>query len=149
MYGCTEEQASRWKENFRGRLRGILDGVIAKFPGGCDIFLANIYDPTDGVGDIEHAHLGLPPWPGGLKALPLFNDVIAGTCHSYANVHLVDFHAAFLGHGIHCRDRSNEHYRKEDPYYWYFDNLEDPNDRGYDAIRRLFLNEICRTFNRV
>ncbi|HUJ71884.1 MAG TPA: SGNH/GDSL hydrolase family protein [Verrucomicrobiae bacterium] len=148
MYGCSYEQALRWKENFRGRLRGILDGVVAKFPGGCDIFLANIYDPTDGVGDIEHANLLLPAWPDGLKVLPLFNDIIAETCRSYTNVHLVDFHAAFLGHGIHCRDRFNKHYRKEDPYYWYFVNLEDPNDRGYDAIRRLFLNEICRTFNR-
>jgi len=25
-------------------------------------------------------------------------------------------------------------------------NLEDPNDRGYDAIRRLFLLEIAKVF---
>jgi hypothetical protein len=25
---------------------------------------------------------------------------------------------------------------------WNFTNLEDPNDRGYDALRRLFLDEI-------
>ncbi len=29
-----------------------------------------------------------------------------------------------------------------DPYYWFYDNVEDPNDRGYDAIRRAFLNTI-------
>ncbi|MBC8117927.1 MAG: hypothetical protein H7062_26345 [Candidatus Saccharimonas sp.] len=40
--------------------------------------------------------------------------------------------AEFLGHGIHCT------------HYWYWDNLEDPNDRGYDAIRRLFLIEMAR-----
>jgi hypothetical protein len=61
-------------------------------------------------------------------------------------VHLVDFHAAFLGHGIHCTEHRNENYRKEDPYYWYFDNLEDPNDRGYDAIRRLFLIEMSKVY---
>lgn len=146
MYGCTYDQALQWKENFRVRLKAILDGLIVKFPGGCEVFLANIYDPTDGVGDIEHAHIALPAWPAGLKVLPLFNDIIAETCRSYTNVHLVDFHAAFLGHGIHCTDRHNEHYRKEDPYYWYFDNLEDPNDRGYDAIRRLFLIEMSQVF---
>jgi hypothetical protein len=146
MYGCTYEQAVQWKESFHTRLRAILDGVIAKFPGGCDVFLANIYDPTDDVGDIQHANLLLPRWPDGLKVLPLFNELIAETCRSYTNVHLVDIHAAFLGHGIHCGDRLNAHYDKNDPHYWYFENLEDPNDRGYDAIRRLFLIETARVF---
>jgi len=146
MYGCKYEQALVWKESFRTRLRGILDGVIAQFPGGCDIFLANIYDPTDEVGDIEHATLLLPAWPDAIKILPLFNTVIAETCRSYTNVHLVDFYSEFLGHGIHCANRWNKHYRKDDPHYWYFANLEDPNDRGYDAIRRLFLIEMAKVF---
>jgi hypothetical protein len=146
MYGCTYEQALQWKENFRARLKAILEGVIAKFPGGCVVFLANIYDPTDGVGDIQDANLVLPAWPDGLKVLALFNEIVAETCRSYTNVHLVDFHAAFLGHGIHCSDRRNVYYCKDDPHYWYFENLEDPNDRGYDAIRRLFLNEMGKVF---
>jgi hypothetical protein len=57
-------------------------------------------------------------------------------------------HEAFLGHGIHCSEKSGKHYRPEDPHYWYFFNLEDPNDRGYDAIRRLFLLEIEKVFSR-
>jgi lysophospholipase L1-like esterase len=146
MYGCTYEQALQWQESFRARFRGILDGVMARFPGGCDVFLATIYDPTDDVGDIEHAHLALPAWPDGLKILPLFNEIIAATSHGYTNVHLVDIHAAFLGHGIHCADRRNAHYHQDDPHYWYFENLEDPNDRGYDAIRRLFLIEVSKVF---
>jgi hypothetical protein len=28
--------------------------------------------------------------------------------------------------------------------YWYGANLEDPNDRGYDAVRRLFLIETVK-----
>ena len=146
LYGCRYDQAVVWKENFRMRLHSILDGVIAQFPGGCDIFLANIYDPTDAVGDIEHANLLLPAWPDGMKVLPLFNQVIAEACRRYPNVHLVDFYSEFLGHGIHCSNWLNPHYRKADPHYWYFDNLEDPNDRGYDAIRRLFLNEMAKIF---
>ncbi|HUT13256.1 MAG TPA: hypothetical protein VMY42_22395 [Thermoguttaceae bacterium] len=38
--------------------------------------------------------------------------------------------------------------RPEDPHYWYAQNLEDPNVRGYDAIRRLFLIEMAKTFSR-
>jgi len=148
MYGCSYQQALQWKENFRRRLQGILEAVSNRFPGGCDIFLANIYDPTDEVGDIEHASLLLPAWPEGSKVLPLFNDTIAETCRSYTNVHLVDIHATFLGHGIHCADRRNANYRKNDPHYWYFENLEDPNDCGYDAIRRVFLIEITKVLTR-
>jgi len=145
MYGCTVGQALRWRKALQGRLRGIIGEINARFPGGCEIFMANIYDPTDGVGDIEHAHLLLPRWPDGLKVLALVNEVIAETCAAHPNVHLVDIHSAFLGHGIHCREKLHPYYRKNDPHYWYFKNLEDPNDRGYDAIRRVFLVEIART----
>lgn len=147
MYGCTYEEALQWKESFRERLAAIVEAVTNKFPGGCHIFLANIYDPTDGVGDIENANIRLPPWPEGLRVLGLLNQVIADVCDSYENVHCVDIHSLFLGHGIHCTDRRNPYYRKDDPHYWYFDNLEDPNDRGYDAIRRLFLLEMAEMYS--
>jgi len=32
-----------------------------------------------------------------------------------------------------------------DPHYWY-SIIEDPNARGYDALRRLFLNEMAAVF---
>lgn len=139
MYGCTAAQASVWKENYRKRLQGIIEDTTAKFPGGCEIFLANVYDPTDGVGDIHNGFILLPKWPDGLKAHAMFNRVTAEECERYPHVHLVDVHGAMLGHGIHCRDRRNPHYDADDPHYWYYVNLEDPNDRGYDAIRRVFL----------
>lgn len=140
MYGATMQQAEPWIQNFKNRLGAILDQIDTRFPGGCEIFLANIYDPTDGVGDAEHA--GLPAWRDGLKLIAAYNDVIATVCKSRPNVHLIDMHGAFIGHGIHCRKFWKSTYVSSDPYYWYFDNLEDPNDRGYDAIRRLFLNAI-------
>ncbi len=142
MYGCTLEQAKEWESSFRDRMNLLLEGIKLKFPGGCDIFLANIYDPTDGVGDIENAHPLLPEWPDGLKVHTLWNETIKDICSNYDNVHMVDIHSVFLGHGSHCSDRNNPNYRNDDPHYWYHDNLEDPNDRGYDAIRRTYLNKI-------
>ena len=50
----------------------------------------------------------------------------------------------FLGHGIHCAKFWHPHYRRDDPHYWYGVNLEDPNDRGYDAVRRVFLVEMTK-----
>lgn len=141
MYGATAAQAAPWIEAFALRLEAMLSAIEACFPGGCAIFLANIYDPTDGVGDIAAA--GLPPWPDGLKLLAEYNRILSAAAAARQNVHLVDLHGTFLGHGIHCTQFWREHYRAKDPHYWYYYNLEDPNDRGYDAIRRLFLNELA------
>ena len=56
-------------------------------------------------------------------------------------------HDTFLGHGIHCRQFWRPHFDWRDPHYWYFDNIEDPNDRGYDALRRVFLRQIAAQLN--
>ena len=143
MYGASMEQAKPWIDNFQHRLDLMISQLGARFPGGCQIFLANIYDPTDGAGDIERA--GLPAWNDGMKILNAYNDVIRRCADKYPNVHLVDFHSAFLGHGIHCSQFWTKHYDWKDPHYWYFINLEDPNERGYDVIRRLFLIEMAKS----
>jgi len=104
--------------------------------------VGDIYDPTDGVGDAQSA--GLPPWPDGLKILNAYNEASRAVAGRRRNVHVVPLHAAFLGHGIHCVQFWNRHYRPDDPTYWYGQNLEDPSDRGHDAIRRLFLIEITK-----
>jgi len=146
MYGATMDEARPWIEALGRRIDAILDGVTANFPGGSEIFLANIYDPTDGVGDVENAGLGLPRWKDGLAILAAVNETVARKAEERKNVHLVDIRAAFLGHGIHCGNRWNRYHHKDDASYWYFENLEDPNETGYDAIRRLFLIEMAKVF---
>jgi hypothetical protein len=141
MYGATRSQAAPWIAGYEERLGTICDRLRERFPGGCLIFVGDIYDPTDGTGDIENA--GLPAWPDGLEILAAYNAVIHRVAAARDWVTGVPIHDAFLGHGIHCRQPWHAHYRSEDPSYWYFDNLEDPNDRGYDAIRRLYLNAIA------
>ncbi len=142
MYGATLQKALPWIEAFEKRLERMITMIEDRFPGGCHIFVGDIYDPTDGVGDASSA--GLPPWPDGLKILAAYNDAIRAVASRRRNVHVVPLHAAFLGHGIHCVQFWRKHYRPEDPTYWYGQNLEDPSDRGYDAIRRLFLIEIIK-----
>ncbi|MBS0261046.1 MAG: SGNH/GDSL hydrolase family protein [Planctomycetes bacterium] len=142
MYGATLEQARPWIENFRVRLDEILNEIQARFPGGCEFFIANIYDPTDGLGDATTA--GLPAWPDGLEIIRAYNEIIQHAAAARKNVELVDMHAGFLGHGVHCTQFWRSFYDQRDPHYWYWENLEDPNDRGYDALRRMFLNEMAR-----
>ncbi len=145
MYGATLEQAGPWIENFRIRLERMLDLLDEKFPGGCDIFLADIYDPSDGVGDAATA--GLPRWDDGLEILAQYNRIIRDAASRRANVHLVPMYKTFLGHGIHCTNWWRGVYCREDPHYWYGMNLEDPNERGYDAAA-VFLIEIAKVADR-
>ena len=140
MYGATLSQALPWIESYRQRLGEMLNRIEACFPGGCEIYIGDIYDPTDGVGDAPSVYL--PPWPDGLAIHAKYNQVIAQCAMSRANVHVVPLHMTFMGHGAHCRQFWRSTYVRDDPYFWFFDNIEDPNDRGYDAIRRVFLNSI-------
>lgn len=128
----------------KGRLDTLLTGLMERFPGGCDIFFSNIFDPTDGVGDPQTVMMNR--WPACVKVLGLANEKIAELCEKYPNVHLVDIHSEFLGHGIHCDEFWRKHYRKDDPHFWYAPILEDPNIRGHDAIRRVYLNEMIRVY---
>lgn len=146
MYGATRAQAGPWIVDYAKRLDGIVERLGELFPGGVKIFILSIFDPTDGVGDISNAEL--PVWPDGLAILGAYNQVIAGCAKRHTNVRLVDVHEAFLGHGIHCAQFWRPCYHADDPAYWLYGNLEDPNDRGYDAIRRLILLAMCEVFAR-
>ncbi len=143
MYGATLAQAQPWIANYEQRLGTMIDEIEARFPGGCAIFVADIYDPSDGLGDPESTW-ALPAWPDCLAIHQAYNAALARVAAKHSPVHVVPVHDAFLGHGIHCRQFWREHYDSADPHYWYFENIEDPNDRGYDALRRLFLNAIVR-----
>lgn len=141
MYSATLEQAEPWIENFRDRMDTMIREISAKFPVGCEIYIGDIYDPTDGVGDAPSVFL--PDWPDGLAIHARYNDVIRSVASKYEYVHIVPLHETFLGHGSHCRQFWRSSYDHDDPHYWFFTNIEDPNDRGYDAIRRVFLNTIA------
>jgi lysophospholipase L1-like esterase len=143
MYGATRDEAKPWIENFARRLDATLTQIESRFPGGCAILAGNIFDPTDGVGDASRA--GLPPWPDSMPVLDAYNSAIRRAVAAHPRAHLVDVHQTFLGHGIHCTEFWRGHFDRHDPHYWYFYNLEDPNERGYDALRRLFLNELAKT----
>lgn len=141
MYSATLEQAEPWIERFRDRMDTMLSELAAKFPAGCEIYLGDIYDPTDGVGDAPSVFL--PDWPDGLAIHAMYNRVIREVAGKHDFVHLVPLHKTFLGHGSHCRQFWRSTYDSDDPHYWFYTNIEDPNDRGYDAIRRIFLNTIA------
>jgi lysophospholipase L1-like esterase len=142
MYGATCEESAPWVGAYEDRLGEMFGLIEERFPGGCRIFIADIYDPSDGKGHPES--VGLPAWPDVLAVHAAYNNALRRAAGRYACVRVVPMYETFLGHGIHCRKFWCSHYHSGDPHYWYATNLEDPNDRGYDAIRRAFLNEILK-----
>ena len=115
MYGSTWAQAAPWIANFEQRLNLMIEQINSRFPAGCHIFLANIFDPTDGLGDVQRT--GLPAWRDGLRIVAAYNSVIEKCAGKHAFVHVVDIHGAFLGHGIHCTQFWSAHYDTKDPHY--------------------------------
>jgi lysophospholipase L1-like esterase len=145
MYGATFEQAQPWIAGFNQRMESMINQLEKHFPAGCEIFLADIFDPTDGQGDIQRT--GLPEWKDAMKILAAYNDIIHKAAQKDPHVHVINMHEGFLGHGIHCTQFWSQHYDSKDPHYWYYSNLEDPNARGYDALRRMFLIEMQKTLD--
>ena len=137
MYGASLAEAEPWIANHGKRMDQLFMRIEEKFPGGCLIFVCDIYDPSDGYGNPESVYL--PPWPDCIPIHTRYNAALRASAAKHSTVRLVPMHDEFLGHGIHCRKFWSKHYRAADAHYWYFENLEDPNDRGYDAVRRLML----------
>jgi hypothetical protein len=148
MYGVTIEQTAPWIDNFQNRLDEMIKFIGYIFPGGCQIFIANIYDPTDGTGFTNNWITNVPAWPDGLAILEAYNQIIQGCASKYDNVHVVDIRRAFLGHGISCGKFHAGDNKAKDPNCWYQTRAADPsaNERGHDVIRRLFLNEMIKVF---
>jgi lysophospholipase L1-like esterase len=134
MFGATHEQARPWIANFRERLDRMVKVIEQHFPGGCEIFIANIYDPTDDQGDIENAPtpVRLPAWPDVRPIFEAYNQVLAELPQRHPHVHLVDLHTPFLGHGFHHGANA----------YWFTD-LEHPNDAGHAAVAEAFLKTMA------
>src|SRR5207237_8233121 len=112
MYGASLTQAEPWIHNFEERLENLINGLQERLAGGCHIFLANSYDPTDGLGDIERA--GMPPWKEGGAVLNAYQQIIQRCAEKHFSVHLVNLHDQFLGHGLHCTQFWRKHYRRAD-----------------------------------
>jgi len=111
------------------------------------IFLADIYDPSDEVGDPASA--SLPDWPDCLAIHRAYNQAIRRAAEKHKSVHMCGCTRSSSATASTARKPWREHYHANDPHYWYACNLEDPNERGYDAIRRLFLVAIAREADRI
>ncbi len=106
-----------------------------RFPDGSVIYLANVYEPSDGVGQVDGCFGGL-----NLESVLGSLDYVNAATLEHAkerNVAWIDMHGHFLGHGFYAEDEDNDYYEENDPTEWFDSDCIHPNDRGHHEIRRL------------
>lgn len=132
-------------ERFRGHVRAVLErvageGLLARPP---TLLVANVYDPTDGTGDVDAVTRVLISQPDIALITPErvlgliadYNRVIAEETAAVGGT-LIDLHGHFLGHGLFHDDAASPAYVADDATRW-FSGAIDPNRRGAHEIRRL------------
>jgi lysophospholipase L1-like esterase len=136
----TEETTENILENLGEFYDYFQDPV--RFPDGSQIYLANVYEPSDGVGQADECFYGL----NLENVLPTLDYVNNATLEHAQdrNVAWIDMRGHFLGHGFHAGDEDNAYHQADDPSLWFADDCIHPNDRGHHEIRRLMWYAIAR-----
>jgi lysophospholipase L1-like esterase len=139
-YGVPEEKGEKLSYEMKVKLIKIISYLQdpVRFPKPPRIYIGNIYDPSDGIGNLEKE--GYSRWPNGLKVLDHWNKRIEEVAQE-KGLTLVDIHRHFLGHGVNYNDPSGKYYHPEDNTPWLWLVIE-PNSRGAHEIRKLFWEKI-------
>jgi len=132
----TTAAASTLRSNL-AEMIGLLRERYAAGGNHVELMVDNLYDPTDGMGTvpaqftqgfcetIQNPLLNASLRMTALHNLDLMNQAIADETAAQGG-HLIDLHAAFLGHGMNAgADR------------WIDADCAHPLDQGHDLIRRL------------
>jgi lysophospholipase L1-like esterase len=145
-YGVQEEKGLKLSFEMQKNLRKIITILqdSAKFPKPARIYIGNIYDPSDGIGEGLEKE-GYSPWPDGLRVLDHWNRRIQEVAQE-KGLTLVDIHKHFLGHGINYNNPKGKHYNLEDNSTWLKLVIE-PNSRGAHEIRKLFWEKNLQGFH--
>jgi lysophospholipase L1-like esterase len=110
-----------------GRLEQIVAAVLEKIPRA-RVLLGTVYDPSDGTNVLYGERLDREAgW------LAEFNEAVRRIAKSDRRITLIEIHRHFLGHGTSVPERDR----------WYWSGLIfEPNARGADEVRRLWLESI-------
>lgn len=134
VFGRGTPAAREWSLAHLGGLLDLLQDE-ARFPDGATLYLANVYDQTDGTGRLDGC------WGGGDRAAlqaayAAFNAATRALAEERGFA-WVDAHGHFLGHGARHDDPAYPRFEPADPTFWFADCIH-PDARGHLELRRLF-----------
>ncbi|HET6897594.1 MAG TPA: SGNH/GDSL hydrolase family protein [Vicinamibacteria bacterium] len=124
LLGAADGKGAAGVERMLRNLDAILDAVQSRLPRAV-ILVGNVYDPTDGTGDLEGHRLR----PQEMRWLRDYNAGVARVCAA-RGARFVDVHAHFAGHGLSAPAAER--------WYW-TGSLIEPGAVGASEIRRLWL----------
>ena len=135
----AEERAEKTVGNWREIADYFLDDE--RFPDGSTVLMANVYEPTDAVGQVRSCFYGLDI----SSLLPRLHDVNTQLRELAveAEFSALDLRGTFLGHGFHHDDPSSLHHDADDPSLWLASDCIHPNPRGHHEIRAMFWRAIA------
>ena len=134
----VEERLEKTVDNWRKIAEYFLDEQ--RFPNGSTVLMANVYEPTDALGQAEDCFFGLNI-SSLLPSLYAANAQLRGLAEE-AGFSALDMRGTFLGHGFNYNDPITPHYNEDDPSLWLANGCTHPNPRGHHEIRSMFWRAI-------
>lgn len=134
----VDERIEKTVVNWRKIAEYFLDEQ--RFPDGSTLLMANVYEPTDAVGQVGECFFGLNI-SFLLPSLHDANTQLRGLAEE-AGFSVLDMRGTFLGHGFHYSDPTTPYYSEEDPSLWLANGCTHPNPRGHHEIRAMFWRAI-------
>jgi lysophospholipase L1-like esterase len=111
-----------------------------RFSDGVFVYFANVYEPTDAVGQSNSCFFGID-FSTILRYFDQANDTMRSLAEE-SGAGMVDLRGHFLGHGVYASDDSIDAYDEADATEWFANDCIHPNDRGHHEIRRLFVTAV-------
>lgn len=134
----VESRLENTVDNWRKIAEYFLDEL--RFPDGSTVLIANVYEPTDAVGQVDNCFYGLNI-SSLLPSLLEANTQLRGLAEG-AGFSVLDMRGTFLGHGFNFSDPTSPHYNEGDPSLWLTNGCIHPNKRGHHEIRAMFWRAI-------
>ena len=134
----VEERVEKTVDNWRNIAAYFLDEH--RFPDGSTLLMANVYEPTDAVGQVDGCFYGLNI--SFLLPSLLDANMQLRALAEEAGFSALDLRGTFLGHGFHYSDPTTPYYNEDDPSLWLTNGCIHPNPRGHHEIRAMFWRAI-------
>ena len=134
----VEERLEKTVGNWRQIAEYFLDDQ--RFPDGSTVLMANVYEPTDSVGQAGDCFYDLnisSLLPSLHEANTRFRSLAEELGFS-----VLDMHGTFLGHGFNYNDPNTPYYEEDDASLWLANDCIHPNPRGHHEIRAMFWRAI-------
>ncbi len=135
----VEERLEKTVNNWREIAEYFLEDQ--HFPDGSTVLMANVYEPTDAVGQAGNCFYGLNI-SSLLPSLHDANTQLRGLAEE-VGFSALDMRGTFLGHGFNYSDPTTPHYNEDDPSLWLANGCTHPNPLGHHEIRVMFWRAIA------